>query len=150
MQFLSSQRKAGAIFIAIGLFFLFTGLSTLEFGTALRMGPGFLPSLLAALLVVLGFAVMVERAPPGGGEAPTIPWRGLFFITLAPLLFALLIKIWGLAPALLALIVTAALASRRIRLPQIILITAVLLAVALLLFSYVLKLPYPLFTFSPW
>lgn len=150
MQKTAKQLKAGGIFIAMGLFFLVTSLSTLETGSTLRMGPGFLPLVLALLLIGLGIGVIVERGAADDGEERPIPWRGLFFITLAPLLFALLVKGWGLGPALLALVATAALASRMMRLSQMIVVTVVLMAIAIVVFGYVLKLPYPLLAFDVW
>ncbi|MCP4559080.1 MAG: tripartite tricarboxylate transporter TctB family protein [Bosea sp.] len=146
MRTTAKQLKAGGIFVAIGAFFLATSLSTLEIGSTLRMGPGFLPIVLALVLVALGLGVILERR---GGEdeeeTRPVPWRGLVFITLAPLLFALLVKGWGLAPALLAMVATSALASRMMRPIQVMIVTVVLTALALLLFSYLLQLPYPLF-----
>ena len=142
------QLKAGVIFVAIGAFFLATALFTLETGTTLRMGPGFMPILLSILLIGLGILVVVERGTEDEGEVRAIPWRGLVFITLAPLLFALTVKGLGLAPALLALIAISTLASRMIGPKQVLIVTAVLLAISVLVFSYVLGLPYPLFT--PW
>jgi hypothetical protein len=47
---------AGAIFIALGLIFVF-GAMDLERGTAFRMGPGYFPLVLAGLLILIGAAV---------------------------------------------------------------------------------------------
>ena len=60
---------AGVIFIAIGLLFG-VGALHLELGTALRMGPGYFPLILAGLLVALGLAIVGIRARPlGPGSA---------------------------------------------------------------------------------
>ncbi|WP_181832532.1 tripartite tricarboxylate transporter TctB family protein [Bosea caraganae] len=148
MRTTGRQLKAGGIFVAIGAFFLATALLTLDIGSTLRMGAGFMPVLLSCLLIALGIGVVLERAGEDEVEARPIPWRGLAFITLAPLLFALTVKGLGLAPALLGLIATSSLASRMMSLTQVLIVTAVLLAISLLVFSYVLGLPYPLFALS--
>lgn len=140
--------KAGGIFAVIALFFLATSLLTLDIGTTLRMGPGFMPVLLSVLLLVLGIAVALERDPEPEADARPVPWRGLLFITLAPLLFALLVKGLGLAPALLALIATSAFASRKMGIGQAVVMTVVMLGIAVGVFSHVLGLPYPLL--GPW
>ena len=146
MHWTSKQFKAGIIFIAIGAFFFATSIITLETGTMLRMGPGFMPILLSLLLVALGFLVIFERSPEEKeAEERPIPWRGLIFITLAPFLFALTIKGLGLVPALLVLITTSSLASRMMGLRKLMIVTAVLLSLSVLVFHYVLGLPYPLF-----
>lgn len=145
MDRIGRQLKAGIIFVAIGAGFLAVATLTLETGTTLRMGPGFMPILLSLLLIVLGILVVLERGGEEDDGARPIPWRGLVFITLAPLLFALAVKGLGLAPALLALIATSSLASRMMGVAQVAIVTTVLLAVALLVFSYILGLPYPLF-----
>ncbi|NYZ14538.1 tripartite tricarboxylate transporter TctB family protein [Azospirillum sp. RWY-5-1] len=139
---------AGGIFAAIALFFLATSLLTLDTGTTLRMGPGFMPVLLSVLLLVLAIAVALERDPEQEAGARPVPWRGLLFITLAPLLFAVSIKGLGLAPALLVLIATSAFASRTMGIGQAVVMTAVMLGVAVGVFSHLLGLPYPLL--GPW
>ena len=145
MHWKSKQLKAGLIFIVIGAFFFATSIFTLEAGTLLRMGPGFMPILLSLLLVALGFLVILERSPEEEVEERPIPWRGLIFITLAPFLFALTIKGLGLVPALLVLIATSSLASRMMGLRKLMIVTAVLLSLSILVFHYMLGLPYPLF-----
>ena len=76
----------GGIFVALGLLFGFDIWRTeLEIGTPLRMGPGFFPVILAAILLLLGVVILVKgaiaRIPPE--TARVIPWRGILFI--APL-----------------------------------------------------------------
>jgi putative tricarboxylic transport membrane protein len=47
------------------------GTRTLSYGTAAHMGPGFVPTILAALLFILGLAVAAEgfwQRPIGGEE----------------------------------------------------------------------------------
>ena len=146
MHWKSKQLKAGFIFIAIGAFFFATSILTLETGTMMKMGPGFMPILLSLLLVALGILVIFERSPEEDeAEERPIPWRGITFITLAPFLFALTVKGLGLVPALFVLIASSSLASRTLGFRKGMIVIAVLLSLSILVFHYMLGLPYPLF-----
>jgi hypothetical protein len=67
----SEWRRAvpGAVLIAIAALTFYAGRG-LSHGTAEHVGPGFVPAILTALLLILGLAVAVERLwqPPAGGE----------------------------------------------------------------------------------
>jgi hypothetical protein len=138
---------AGALFVAIGAWFVVSALE-LEIGTALRMGPGYFPLILAGILILLGVLVVVRAMRDQPAAIGTVAWRGLPFILAAPVVFGLTIRGLGLVPALVLEVLLVCFASRSMR-P----LTAVCLAVALTafcvgLFSYGLGLP--LRRFGPW
>ena len=101
-------------------------------GTLLRMGPGYFPMLLGTLLLALG-AVLTARGLRRHGEPITLPrLRPIAFVSAAVSLFALTLPTFGLAPAIILLVVVSACASP-VRRP----ITIALLAIGLTAFAYV-------------
>src|SRR5690606_6168091 len=95
MSFNRSDVGAGALFIAIGLFFGLMTLFELDIGTARRMGPGYFPIALAGILIVLGLAVILKGIGHADPERGNLPWRGLVVLLSVPILFGLLIRPLG-------------------------------------------------------
>jgi Tripartite tricarboxylate transporter TctB family len=138
---------AGLIFIAIGILFGLGALG-LELGTALRMGPGYFPLVLAGILVVLGLVVLIQGfGHPTTGRL-TVPWRGLVLILAAPVVFGLTVRGLGLVPAVMLVVLIAAFASRRMSVPLALILTVTLTLFCVLVFSFGLGLPLRLF--GPW
>jgi hypothetical protein len=113
-------------------------------GTALRMGPGYFPTGLGALLIVFGVWVFVSglRNPErieGGWSL-----RALVVLPLAFALFGLLIEHAGFVPALAVLIVASAAASPTFRPLEVMLLTIVLTIGCVAIFIWGLGLPYRL------
>jgi hypothetical protein len=101
-------------------------------GTLLRMGPGYFPTMLGALLLALG-AVLTVRGFKRNGELLAVPGlRPLACVSAAVSLFALTLPAFGLAPAILLLVGVSACASPVSR-P----ITIAVLAIGLTIFAYV-------------
>jgi Tripartite tricarboxylate transporter TctB family len=138
---------AGLIFIAIGILF---GLGSigLEIGTALRMGPGYFPLVLAGLLVGLGLVILAHGLghPTTGGLA--IPWRGLVLILVAPVVFGFTIRGLGLVPAVMLVVLISAFASQRMSMLLALVLSVALTLFCVLVFSFGLGLPLRLF--GPW
>ena len=115
-----------------------------HFGTAMRMGSGYFPTVLGGILVLFGVFLMArgararERAPLAWG------WLPLACITASMLLFGFLLPRVGLVPALAALFFTAAAGGREFRPGEVLALTAVMTAFAVAVFVYVLKLPFQL------
>ena len=93
-------------------------------GAAIRMGPGYFPTYLGAIAIVIGAIVTA-------------------FVS-----FGLLIERAGFVPALLALIIMSSLAGRDSRLLELVLLALVLIGGSVALFIYGLELPYALFPWS--
>lgn len=147
MQVNVKDVAAGGVFIVIaGLFAL--GAQDLSVGTALRMGPGYFPLLLAGVLGLLGLIVLIK----GLGKAPSplggVPWRGMVFILVAPIVFGLTVRGLGLAPAIALVIAISGFASRRASLLLVAALTVGLTIFCVLVFSYGLGLPLQLV--GPW
>jgi hypothetical protein len=139
---------AGGIFVLIGGAFVVGALSY-ELGTPLRMGPGYFPLLVGAVLVGLGLAVVVKGLIAGEVLSfERIPWRAVAVITLALLFFGFTVRRLGFVPTSAVTALLTTLASRRMR-P----LTAVAVAVGLtvastLIFVVGLQLRIPLW--GPW
>ena len=139
----------GGLIMAIGGAFLLLG-RELEFGTSFRMGPGYFPTVLSVILILLG-GVMVAlawRRPAEEGGFGRLPWRGIVLLIGATLFFGLALRGLGLIAVLLIVVLAAAWASRYASWRS-----AVPLALGMTLFCYLvfvrgLGLPLPLV--GPW
>ena len=114
------------------------------FGSALRMGPGYFPMVLGALLILFGLSIMAtglrRAAPIEGSWSP----RALIILPLSLVLFGVLMDHGGFVPAMLVLIVGSATASSEFRLVEVLLFALGLTALSVVVFVWALGLPYPL------
>jgi hypothetical protein len=147
MSFNVKDLGAGVIFIVIGLLFG-VGAMHHELGTALRMGPGYFPLVLAGLLVALGLAIVVHGLGHSTPDRLTVPWRGLVLILAAPVVFGLTVRGLGLAPALALVALISAFGSHRMSVSLAVALTVGLTVFCVLVFSLGLGLPLRLF--GPW
>ncbi len=95
---------AGLLYAAFGLAALLMA-RDYGMGTASRMGPGYFPTALGALL-----SFFRDGKPIGA-----VAWKGAALVTAATVLFGLLLRPAGLVPGLVALILVGASASSRFR-----------------------------------
>jgi len=148
MQVNTRDLAAGAVFVAIGLFFGLNAWFGLRIGQAYAMGPGYFPVVLGGVLVALG--VGIAAAAVGGAREAIgiIPWRGVVLVSAAILFFAVTVRGLGMAPALAGATFFAALSSGRMSWPGAILLALCLTAFCVLLFLFALRLPYPVL--GPW
>ena len=147
MSFNVKDLGAGVIFIVIGLLFG-VGAMQHELGTALRMGPGYFPLVLAGFLVALGLAIVMQGLGHSTPGRLTVPWRGLVLILAAPVVFGLTVRGLGLAPALALVALISAFGSRRMSVLLAVALTVGLTVFCVLVFSLGLGLPLRLF--GPW
>jgi hypothetical protein len=105
---------AGVIYLALGIAAIWIGRNYPQ-GTSARMGPGYFPTVLGAILGSLG-AISIARSflRPGEMIAP-FAWRPLVTILGAVVLFGLLLDRAGVIIALACLMIVGALASRNSR-----------------------------------
>jgi len=114
-------------------------------GSASRMGPGYFPTVLGALLLVIGIACLVRSFFSDGKPIGAISWKGAALVTGGTVLFGLLLRPVGLLAALAALILVSASASRRFRLEwRAGALMLALIAFCALVFVKGLGLPVPL------
>jgi Tripartite tricarboxylate transporter TctB family len=84
-------------------------------GTAFRMGPGYFPTILGGLLVLIGLLSLGRAALRSGEPLPPARIKGLLAVTIATLGFGALLRGAGLVVALPVLVVVSAAASARFR-----------------------------------
>jgi hypothetical protein len=135
---------AGLLFIVLG------GLAVVlardyPFGTTMRMGPGYFPTVLGGILFLFGATVLARGIRSGQKVKGEWGVRPLAWITLAIVLFGFLLDRAGMVPATVATLFIAAAAGREFRLKEVLLLAVVMTAFSVAVFSYGLKLPYPLF-----
>lgn len=132
----------GLLFAAIGAAALFIGRDYV-FGTSLRMGPGFLPRIVAGGLVLLGLVLVLRGILAGGWVLPVIGWRPILLISLAVIVFAATIDRLGLFIASLLSVAIGACAAQEIRWKELPFVALGLAAFCTILFGYILKISMP-------
>jgi len=127
---------------------LWWGTGDLSVGKAARMGPGYVPRLLAILLVLLGIAMLVRSFVLHGDAVGAIPFRALLSIVGGLVAFAFLVGSAGLLVAIPVLVVFVSLGDRDLT-PVPIILTAIALTIfSSVLFVRLLGLPLPLWKFG--
>lgn len=142
------NAACGAFFIAAGLLFAQQSLSV-NLGTWLRIGPGGMPLVLSILLILVGAIILFQAIRVELDETiGIIPWRGMFFILVAPIIFGLTVRPLGFVAAVFITSLFASFASVKMK-PHWALALAVSLTIfSVIVFSYGLGLPFE--RFGPW
>jgi hypothetical protein len=133
-----------------GLLYIVTGVAAMwiardyPFGTALRMGPGYFPTVLGGIMIAFGVAVLLMGVK--NNEKIKGGWsiRALIVLPLSAVIFGVLMEEAGFIPALAALIPASAAAGKEFKWGEIILLTIGLIILSLAIFIWGLGLPYPL------
>jgi putative tricarboxylic transport membrane protein len=140
----SKSLLAGLIFIGLALLFGASALS-LSIGTAARMGPGYFPLMLAAVLALLGIAVAVEGVVSADDLPSRTSARSVILVAGSVLAFALSIENLGLVPAVAITSFLFSLADREIKLASAAAAALVLALFSWLLFGVALSMSWPAF-----
>lgn len=134
---------AGVMFVGISSGFGYLA-QDYAMGTTDRMGPGYFPTMLAALLGVLGLITLVMSFIPKHSKEPPekTDWRGLGLVLISVASFALLLPVLGYVVATVALTLIAALASREFSWKTAIVLAAALAVFGITVFGYGLQLQF--------
>ena len=116
-------------------------ISSLEIGSALEMGPGYFPLLIASVLAFMGAVLLVKGLAVEGPAVPPLNLRATALILGSFLAFALLLGRFGLIAAILAQTLIASFASRESVLWQSLLFGAAMAAGSVALFVWLLGIP---------
>lgn len=137
---ITKDALGGILFAAIGLAALLLSRSY-PVGSALRMGPGFFPTIVATLMLGLGVLLFLRSLSRKSDETPfVVAWRPLVLITAAIAGFAVLIE-FGIIVAVSYLVVAAWFADPDRKPRALIILIVVGILVPILIFSVGLKLP---------
>jgi putative tricarboxylic transport membrane protein len=104
-----------------GIIYIFIGSSAViiardyGMGFALRMGPGYFPTMLGALLILIGGISLVRAFLVEGAPIGAFAFKGIVTVIGATILFGLIVREAGLAIALPLLAIVSALGSTRFR-----------------------------------
>jgi putative Ca2+/H+ antiporter (TMEM165/GDT1 family) len=139
----------------LGLFIAVKG-TTYRAGTLMHMGPGFLPTALGILLVLIGIAIAAASFTPAadGSEEdqrilPEHPqWWAWFCILMSPILFIVFGRYFGMIPATFSCVFIAALGDRQATWIGTIVLSTVVTVFGVALFSYFLQVPMPILTWK--
>ncbi len=144
-RFLSKDFWSGVMFTSAGIAALVVG-SKLAVGTAIRMGPGYVPRMLSYILIALGLAIVVRAVLSPGDPIERFRFKPITLITIGIIAFAFLFERAGLAPALVALVFLAALGGQEFKLVETIIACLVLIAMCTVIFKVGLSMNISLIT----
>ncbi|HYD06652.1 MAG TPA: tripartite tricarboxylate transporter TctB family protein [Reyranella sp.] len=133
-RFLSKDFLSGLLFIAFGVAALYYG-RNLAMGTAVRMGPGYVPHMLAYIMIGLGMLIAVVALVTAAEPVDVPKWKPITLVTIGIFVFAALFERAGLFPALVALILIASLAGEEFKLTEVLANMAVLTALCIAVFK---------------
>jgi hypothetical protein len=118
-RFLSKDFLSGLLFIAFGLAALYFG-QKLALGTAVRMGPGYVPRMLSFILLGLGLLICIVALVTSGEAVEKPKWKPITMVTVGVVCFAFLFERAGLLPSLVVLILLASLGGEEFKLKEVI------------------------------
>ena len=135
---------AGLLMLVIGGGAMYMAMD-FPFGSALRMGPGYFPRVLAGVLMCFGAFVLVRGLMTGESVRGRWGYKPLAFIVASLIAFGWTMEHWGMVPSLLLLYLIAARANHTYKIVEVLILWAVMTVFALAVFIWLLGLPYPLF-----
>ncbi|MBP1846395.1 hypothetical protein J2046_004670 [Rhizobium petrolearium] len=147
-----ADHAVGVLFIAAGGVAAYLGVDY-GFGSLSEMGPGALPILLGATLLIFGVALLLQahlasEGRPSIALMPREELRPFVAILAALFVFGLLVDSAGLLPGLFALVCIGWLADRRGRLKELPLLLLAIGAIIVAIFYFGLGIPFHLLDWS--
>ncbi len=152
---IKSQKDffSGLMFMVVGVGFAW-GATSYSIGNGARMGPGYFPLMLGALLAILGAAITFKALvveTEDGDKLGAWAWKPLFFIISANLLFGLMLgglpsvglPAMGMIAGIYALTFVASLAGEEFKLKDVAILATVLAIMSYVAFILLLKLQFP-------
>ncbi len=117
----------------------------LNIGTAAKMGPGYFPFVLGALLGVLGAVILLRGVAGASGshEWPILQVKPLAAVLLSVVLFSQVLLPLGLLLSTVLLVVLSSTASHEFRWKEALVNAAVLVTIILVVFVYFLEFQIP-------
>ena len=145
---LKRDYYAGALMLLIGVGAAVTG-TGYKFGSLARMGPGFMPVVLGIVLAFIGLLIagtaLGSSEPDDKKFLPANPqWFGWFCILSGPVLFIIVGEYGGMIPAVFACVFVSALGDKTATYKSSAILAAGVTVFGVLLFHYLLNIPFPL------
>ncbi len=154
--FLSRMNRdhwAGALMLLTGIFAAVQG-AHYKIGSLSRMGPGFFPASVGALLALTGLAMLLTArrkepalvaAHPQEGAGQPSQLRGWILICTSIVAFIVFGTYGGLVPATFAIVFISALADRENTLKSAFILALAMVVVCVVVFWWLLQVQFPLF-----
>ena len=152
---IKSQKDfySGLLYTIVGASFAY-GATSYTIGTGARMGPGYFPLLLGAILAIIGGVILFKSLvveTPTGDQVGSWAWKPLVFIIAGNLLFGVLlgglpsIKLpaMGLIVAIYGTTLVVSMAGDQFKLKEVLILGTVLSVMSYLAFILLLKLQFP-------
>ena len=133
-RLLSKDFLSGVMFIVFGLVALWFG-RNLQMGTTVRMGPGYVPHMLAYIMMGLGGIIVVVALLVPGEIAEAPKWKPITMVTIGIVCFGLLFESAGLIPALIVLILIASLGGDEFKITEVLFNMVVLAVLCVVVFK---------------
>lgn len=134
----------GGLLIAGGLLFSWYAAQHYDLGTVRRMGPGMFPTGLGMILAVFGASIAIPAFFRNGVAPKVRIWTPLFVLS-GVAAFALLVRPFGLIPAILGVTIISSFAELKVRPLSLAILCIVLCTIAWLTFRVGLGLAIPMF-----
>jgi hypothetical protein len=134
---------AGVVYITLGVVGMWIA-RDYPFGSALRMGPGYFPTVLGGIMIAFGIMVLLMGIKNNEKMKGTWSLRALIVLPLATAVFGFVMEEWGFIPAMVLLVPMSAASGNEFKWGEIILLTIGLTIICTGVFIYGLGLPYPL------
>jgi hypothetical protein len=135
---------AGLLMVTVGSVAFWMALDY-PFGSALRMGPGYFPRVLAGIFIAFGIYVGLRGLRTGEKVEGIWGWKALACVTVAFWVFGWLMDRVGFIPSLVVLFFVSAFAGHEFKFKEVVILATVMIIFAWSVFIYGLGLPYRLF-----
>lgn len=135
---------AGLMFIGFGVLAIVIS-RDYPMGSAMRMGPGYFPTGLGAIMVLLGSIITLLSFKVEGGKIKPFAWKPMIVLAIAFCTFAWGIDHIGFIPSLAIMILLSSVAGREFKLKEVLILMVILIVGCWALFIKGLELPFPLF-----
>lgn len=135
---------AGVMFFTVGAIAIVTAWSY-PFGKTLRMGPGYFPVILSGIMMGFGLIIMLQGLRNNEKIQGNWSIRALILLPFSLVIYGIVMGVAGFIPALVALIFVSAASGKEFKFMEVLMLTAILLAIAWTIFIWGLGLPYPMF-----
>ena len=132
------------MFMAFGVFAVVWSVLEYDLGTALEMGPGFLPAAIGFLLALLGFVLVLRSIRLDGEKVGRFHPLPLLLLPISAAAYGYFLEWLGLFIATLLLVVVAGLAGQKFRWLESAVLGAGLATFSVLVFVEGLALPIPI------
>ena len=134
---------AAILFLTIGVAGVYFG-RDLAFGDATKMGPGYFPTILSSILIVIGAIVALRSMVVEGPVIAPTRLRPILFILVSIAAFGYLIERIGLAITVAGVAIFAAYARPAVKPGETLVLALCLSGFAIVVFAYALSQPLPI------